>query len=485
MSTADTRRTAVRAPSGSLNFGELLERSATIATSLGNRDIGPGDLVAVKMPRDLDLLPTLLGVLRSGAAYLPIDIADPPRRTEAVVADAGAALVIVEDSVPDAAAVTPAELLAAPAAAPAPVVTADDLAYVIYTSGSTGAPKGVEVPHRCAAALFAAMDDHVAAQPGDVWLSLTSPAFDISVFEFFWTLGKGMTVELADTSGGALFSTALASDDHDITHVQATPTLLGGLLLDPATRRGLSRVRHVTSTGEALPSELGRELRALLPDAFINAYGPTETTIWSTVEHIGESVPDPMVIGRELAGQTVHLLDDMGQPVPPGSTGELVIAGCGVTNGYRGRPDLTTDRFFPDPSGPDGSVMYRTGDLGYHLDDGRLVCVGRADRQVKVRGHRIELDEVEAVLGELPGVEAAGVVARSAPTTTLAAFVVIADADAAPDAIRAQLAERLPAPAVPARIEIVAELPRSTSGKLDRRQLEDRLGDERSRDGAV
>ena len=470
---------AVRAGSASVTYGQLLNRSRSVARQLAGRGLGPGDLVAVHLERDINLLPALLGVLQSGAAYLPLDVTDPVARVRTIVDDAAPSLVISSD--PNLGHFTPPSVglsqIGGTSSEPASP-SADDLAYVIYTSGSTGAPKGVEVQHRSVTALFAAMDAHVNANDGDVWLSVTSPAFDISVFEYFWTLGKGMTVELADISGPRLFSTALARADHDITHMQATPTLLSGLMLDRATRFGLGQLRHLTCTGEALPVELARELRTTISGTLLNAYGPTETTIWSSVEQVGRVVPDPMSIGTPLEGQTIEILDDDLRPVTPGEAGELCIGGAGVAKGYRSRPELSAERFRSVQQGDVGAVqrLYRTGDLGYSLPDGRLVCTGRKDRQVKLRGHRIELDEVEHVLAGLDGVVAAAVVVVGVGTLArMVAFAVVDDTIADGASVRAAASEQLPAPGVPAEVKLMDELPTTVGGKLDRRRLHDQF----------
>ncbi len=460
---------AVRVGDRTLSYGELLERSEQTARALAARELGPGSLVAVCLPPGVDLIVALLGVLRSGAAYLPLDPSDPPARRTTAASELGAAALIGHEDL-GLPALTPATFAAETGAEPVRLTDPDALAYVITTSGTTGRPKGVMVPHRCAVALFDAMGDHVEAGPGDVWLSMTSPAFDISVFELFWTLGRGVLVDLADTSPAALFSTPLAREDHDITHFQATPTLLSGLLMDAATRRGIACLRHLTSTGEALPLTLARELRDLVPGRLLNAYGPTEATIWATVDRIDRPVEPPVTIGRPLRGQRVHVLDPSGAPVGDGEEGELAIGGSGVTLGYLGQPELTADRFVADPWSEDPAArLYRTGDLGHVLADGRVVCRGRTDRQIKLRGHRIELDEVEHALLALPDVDAGAVVVVGDEDSRRIVAAAVGPGHGAD--VRRRLAEVLPPPAVPSEVRLVADLPRSSSGKVDRRAL--------------
>lgn len=476
-SAASPESVAVRAGQDSLTYGELETRSGVLARSLRDRGIGTGSIVGVCMPRTPDLLVSLLGVLRAGAAYLPLDPDDPLSRRAMIIEDAGAAKVITtRESVDE----HPASLafetaLDDRADGPLPQVGSADLAYVIFTSGSTGRPKGVAVPHACVLAMFDAMGDEVSGGPGDVWLSVTSAAFDISVFEFFWTLGRGCTLELADIAGAKLFSTALAREGGDITHMQATPTLLSGLLLDPASRSGIGALRSLTCGGEALPPEQARELRSLVPNTLLNAYGPTEATVWASVEPIRAPFEEPVTIGRPLRGQEIHVLDPSGDPTADGEVGELYIGGSGVSWGYLGRPGLTASRFMADPfEDRPGARMYRTGDLGQRLLDGRIVCLGRNDRQVKIRGHRIELDEVEHTLLELDAVAAGTVILQGRPgDAQITAVVVAATGAGDAGAIRAALAAALPAASVPSAVSFVDQLPRTTTGKVDRRSLGD------------
>jgi amino acid adenylation domain-containing protein len=481
---------AVRSTSERLTFGELTRQSAAVAQSLIERGVGPGAIVGVHLPRTPALLVALTGVLRSGAAYLPLDPDLPSTRLGFLVEDALPAVVLTSKNLlaelPAGCVSLPIEdLTAASTGGSLPDIDPDWLAYVIYTSGSTGRPKGVAVPHRCVTTMFAAMNEHVVARPGDVWLSVTSAGFDISVFELFWTIGRGLTVDLADTSGPALFATSLAARDRDITHLQATPTLLAALLLDPDSRAGIGRLKHLTVTGEAFPPETAHQVREAMAGTLLNAYGPTEATVWATVDRMPPEMGSPISIGRPLDGQWIAILDAAGGVVDEGDTGELYIGGSGVSWGYLGRPDLTAERFVPDPfSKRPGGRMYQTGDLGRRLSDGRIVCLGRNDRQVKVRGHRIELDEVEHALLALADVPSGAVIAQTGGRDPrIVAVVAGAGARADASALRRALAEVLPAAALPSGWQFVEELPRTTSGKVDRRALGDDLVSERPEPG--
>jgi amino acid adenylation domain-containing protein len=348
-------------------------------------------------------------------------------------------------------------------------------AYVIYTSGSTGRPKGVVVEHRSVAAFFAAMTERVGGEPG-TWLALTSIAFDISVLELLWTLTRGSTVVLhagREREGGRA-SVAELVRAHGVTHVQCTPSHAALLAGDPDTLRALGGVKCMLLGGEALPGALAGQLREETAARLLNVYGPTETTVWSAAHEIAEAgltVP----IGRPIAGTRVYVLDARMQPVPPGVAGELLIGGAGVARGYLGRPELTAATFVPDPfSGAAGARLYRTGDLARWRADGVLEFLGRADRQVKVRGHRIEPGEVESALDAHPEVRESVVLAdEGGGDGRLVAYFVPRAADGALAAaeLRRHLAERLPEYMVPSLFVPLEHVPLTPNGKTDRDAL--------------
>ncbi|MET8156122.1 amino acid adenylation domain-containing protein [Sphaerisporangium sp. NPDC005289] len=418
----------------SLTFAGLEAAAGRIARRLRRAGVRRGDLVAVCLPRSDTLPAALLAVHKAGAAYLPLDPDHPAERLAMIVEDARPRLVLSDTAVP--------------CALPGPVLLVDDeeqdadpaggdeqtppspgeLAYVIYTSGSTGRPKGVEVEHGNLANLLLSMRDRLGSGPGDRWLALTSPAFDISALELYLPLVTGGTVVVA-APGAVRRPEALARlvAEQGVTYVQATPSVWRLLL--PG---GISGATALTG-GEALPPRLAGELRARFGRVF-NVYGPTETTIWSTLGEPGRAGQPPaagtgepgtavgsrevggsleaersreaevVTIGRPIANTQVYLLDETLRPVPTGVAGELCIGGAGVARGYRGRPGRTAERFVPDPFGPPGSRLYRTGDLARHRPDGEIEFLGRQDGQVKLLGHRIELGEIEARLLDHPQV---------------------------------------------------------------------------------
>ncbi|GAA2586109.1 hypothetical protein GCM10010399_15170 [Dactylosporangium fulvum] len=432
---------------------------------------GRGPLIGVGLSRSPAMVVALLAVWRAGAAYLPLDPAYPADRLAFVIADAGVSTVLTESSFAerfgaaslliDAADEDPVNEVA-----PITAIGPDDPAYVLYTSGSTGRPKGVVVPHGALAAFIAAMADIIGPQTGRAWLALTSLSFDISGLELYLPLSRGGRVVIADdtqTGDGAALRALIAKND--VTDVQATPSgwrmlLAAGFDHDvPAALVG----------GEALPATLAAELRGKV-GRLTNVYGPTETTIWSTFWPVPEG-PADVSIGGPIQGTRVYVVDDRMRPVPTGVPGELVIAGAGVALGYLRRPRLTADRFVPDPWGPAGARMYRTGDRVRRRADGTLEFLGRLDTQVKVRGHRIELGEVEAVLAGCPGVAAAVAAVRD---DALAAYVTARPgADVDPAAIHDTARDMLPAYAVPSTITVLDTLPLTPNGKVDRAALPD------------
>ncbi|MEV7548727.1 amino acid adenylation domain-containing protein [Amycolatopsis sp. NPDC089917] len=437
-----------------LSYNDVHERSEAIAARLVAEGVRQGDLVAVTLPRGAGLVVTLLAVLKAGAAYLPIDPDFPAERVEFMLADAAPALVIDPAWLAGGAPADPVEL---------PEVPLDAPAYVLYTSGSTGRPKGVVVTRRNLANLLASLRERFVFGPADRFLAVTTVSFDIAALELFLPLLDGATIVLAsrDDTRDPLRLSALL-DRERITAMQATPSLWQALAESaPLALRG---VRALVG-GEALPPALARTLSATTAGV-TNLYGPTETTIWSTAHGISLAGADRPLIGRPLHNTHAYVLDAALRPVPPGATGELYLAGSGVTLGYLGRPGLTASRFVADPFG--GGRMYRTGDLARWTGGGDLECLGRTDHQVKVRGFRVELGEVESVLGRAPGVGRCAVVAAGAG---LVGYYVPTGETGDP---RGELARRLPDYMVPGLLVPVAELPLTPNGKIDRLALASR-----------
>ncbi|MEZ5318102.1 MAG: amino acid adenylation domain-containing protein [Vicinamibacterales bacterium] len=492
---------AVRAGDRALSYAELDRRAGALAAILRRRGVGPGTLVGVCLQRSEAVPVALLAVLRAGGAYLPLDPDFPRSRLALMVEDARLGLALVDPSGADVLGGCPGLRLLDLAGDPlgddagagddlvnraaagtgirlgedAEAPCGEDLAYVLYTSGSTGRPKGVQIPRRALANLIQATAARPGLGPGDTLLAVTTLSFDIAALEIWLPLSVGGTVAIAtrqEASDGHALLGLLSS--HGVTAMQATPATWR-LLID-AGWTGQPPIK-VLCGGEAMPADLAAALTARSPEVW-NLYGPTETTIWSTAERIepGRSVG----IGRPLANTQVYVLDAGRQQVPPGVTGELHIGGLGVARGYVGRPELTAAAFVPDWfSGRSDARLYRTGDLGRVMPDGRLEFQGRADGQIKLRGFRIEPAEIEAALMDHPAVGQAAVAVRDrAGEPVLVAWLTGRHGEPPPaDALRAYLADRLPAYMVPAAYAPIDALPLTPNGKLDRRALPAALPD--------
>ncbi|MEV4259542.1 amino acid adenylation domain-containing protein, partial [Spirillospora sp. NPDC049652] len=414
--------------------------------------VRPEDVVAVLLERSPDLVAVLLGIVKAGAAYLPIDLAYPAERISFMLSDAAPALVVDRlflRSLSDDTGPTGIE------------VPCDQAAYVIYTSGSTGVPKGVVVSHRGLAGLAGAQVERFAVRPDSRVLQLAALGFDASVSEMCMALLSGATLLLADADRmpprGRL-EPLLA--DLAVTHVTVPPSLLATVEHLP------DGVETLVVAGEACPPDLvgrwapGRRM--------VNAYGPTESTVCATMS--GPLVPDePVPVGGPIWNTSVFVLDDALRPVPPGVTGELYLAGPNLARGYLGRAALTAERFVACPFAP-SRRMYRTGDLVRWTRDGELEFAGRADDQVKIRGFRIELGEVENVLSAHPGVDRVAVVAREdrPGAVRLAAYLT---GSVTVERLREYAAGRLPDYMVPAAFVALDEFPVTANGKLDRAAL--------------
>ncbi|MGW2090116.1 amino acid adenylation domain-containing protein, partial [Streptomyces sp. NPDC001880] len=447
-----------------LTYRELDTRANRIAHWLIERGAGPERMVAVALPRDADMIVALLAVLKTGAAYLPIDLGFPAARNESVLRDAEPVLVLDAQT-------SAGDFDAYPDTAPTGHrVSPDNAAYVIYTSGSTGTPKGVAVSRRALGNFLASMQTTFRLQPHDRLLAVTTIAFDIAALEVFLPLLNGAGVVVADRNT-LLQPSAVGEliERHGVTVAQATPSfwqMLAGH--DPDGLRGL----RILVGGEALPADLAATLHAYA-DAVTNMYGPTETTIWSTLFEVrpGSGVPP---IGKPIANTQVYVLDRTMRPVPPGVLGDLYIAGDGVARGYLHRHGLTAERFVASPFAR-GRRMYRTGDLARWTPDGHLQYAGRTDHQVKVRGFRIEPGEIETALTAHDDVAQAVVVARPdhAGGSRLAAYIVQAPGAArtGPAALRTFVGERVPEYMIPAVFVVLDAMPLTPNGKIDQMAL--------------
>ncbi|ETK30636.1 hypothetical protein MPTA5024_39290, partial [Microbispora sp. ATCC PTA-5024] len=481
--------TALECDQGAFTYAELDERANRLAHLLRGRGIGAGSRVAIVLPRSLDTYVALLAVGKAGGAFVPIDPASPPDRVAYILRDAGTDLVLtVAETTPDAAAGgrpvldvgrCGAALAAAPPTRPPPEPPGDGreddpAAYVMYTSGSSGRPKGVEVAQSSIRNFLDVVPGLYDVRPDDRVYQGMTISFDFSIEEIWPTWAVGATL-VAGPSGSQRLGAELADflDDRGVTVLYCVPTLLATI------PRDLPAVRTVLVGGEPCPAPLverwSRPGRRIL-----NTYGPTEATVTATW---AELLPGrPVTIGRPLPTYSVVLLDERRRPVPDGEVGEICVGGPGVARGYVGRPDLTAERFIDHPLAG-GGRLYRTGDLGRTTADGEIEYLGRADAEVKVRGHRVDLGEVEGVLMEEPGVAAAA--AALAPAgdgrpAELAAYVVPApehgngrDGDGAALAgrLRDRLRRALPAYMVPSFLDVVAALPAMPSGKVDRSRL--------------
>lgn len=392
-----------------LSYKELNERANRLAHLLIARGLGPEQFVALALPRSADMAVAMLAVLKTGAAYLPLDPDFPADRISYMLSDAKSACMItiekVASSLPDDG-TTPQLVLDDPVTAKVleryPV--ADPLdgdrtesvsllhpAYIIYTSGSTGRPKGVVVTLKSLSNFLMSMRETFSLDEHDRLLAVTTVAFDISALELFLPLlsGAGFVIAQKETIQDPPALTKMI-EKHNITIMQATPTLWHALVTgSPEKLKGL----RVLVGGEALPSGLMNALQEL-ECKITNLYGPTETTIWSTAAVLDDKKAGVPPIGRPIWNTQVYVLDNCLQPVPPGVVGELYIAGDGLARGYLGRADLTSERFVADPYGPPGCRMYRTGDQARWRTDGSLDYIGRADHQIKIRGFRIELGKL-------------------------------------------------------------------------------------------
>ncbi|KAF1340489.1 Dimodular nonribosomal peptide synthase [Bacillus subtilis] len=465
-----------------VNYRKLNEEANRLARLLIEKGIGPEQFVALALPRSPEMVASMLGVLKTGAAYLPLDPEFPADRISYMLEDAKPSCIITTEeiaaSLPDDLAVP--ELVLDQAVTqeiikryspenPDVSVSLDHPAYIIYTSGSTGRPKGVVVTQKSLSNFLLSMQEAFSLGEEDRLLAVTTVAFDISALELYLPLISGAQIVIAKKET-IREPQALAQmiENFDINIMQATPTLWHALVTsEPEKLRGL----RVLVGGEALPSGLLQALQDL-HCSVTNLYGPTETTIWSAAAFLEEGLQGVPPIGKPIWNTQVYVLDNGLQPVPPGVVGELYIAGTGLARGYFHRPDLTAERFVADPYGPPGTRMYRTGDQARWRADGSLDYIGRADHQIKIRGFRIELGEIDAVLANHPHIEQASVVVREdQPGDKRLAAYVVADGAIDTAELRRYMGASLPDYMVPAAFVEMDELPLTPNGKLDRKAL--------------
>ncbi|MEL5302321.1 MULTISPECIES: amino acid adenylation domain-containing protein [Serratia] len=482
--------TALVSGAESLSYAQLNARANRLAHALIARGVGPDSRVAVCAERGLNMVTALFGILKAGGAYVPLDPAYPGERLQYILQDADPVLLLA-DAAGRAALGEPATPQLALEAAlpetlsaenPAPRAQASHLAYVIYTSGSTGKPKGAMNEHRGVVNRLVWMQEAYGLTAADTVLQKTPFGFDVSVWEFFWPLMVGARLVMAKPEGHKdpdYLSRAI--EQYGVTTLHFVPSMLQSFLADGQAATRCGQVVRVMCSGEALPAALVAEFYRRLPQAELhNLYGPTEAAVDVTAWHCSREAERASVpIGRPIANTRIYLLDERGQPVPLGAVGELYIGGVQVARGYLNRPELTAERFLSDPFAP-GGRMYRTGDVARYLANGDIEYLGRNDQQVKIRGFRIECGEIEAALATHPAVREAVVDARAVGDDKRLVAWVVPAADVAEEtlagALRQHVSAALPDYMVPSAWVVVAALPLSPNGKLDRRALPEPQG---------
>ncbi|WP_222183765.1 non-ribosomal peptide synthetase [Geminicoccus harenae] len=475
---ADPRAPAVRFGELVLDRGALDRQSGRLAGRLAAMGVGPGSVVAVALPRSLELIVALTAILRAGGAYLPLDLAQPKERLRRMLATAAPSLVLTfsdqHDRLPDGWPLLDLDRAedggeGATVRPPAP----GDAAYVIFTSGSTGEPKGVVNEHAGIVNRLCWMQAHYRISPGDRILQKTPVTFDVSVWELFLPLISGAELVIAppEAHKDPAWLVRIIKEQ-GVTTLHFVPSMLAAFLEEPACR-GL-RLRQVFCSGEELPAALRDRFHARMGAELHNLYGPTEAAVDVSYWPAGpEDRSSPVPIGFPVWNTALYVLDERMRPVPPGVAGHLHLGGRQIARGYLGRPDLTAERFGPDPFRP-GERLYRTGDLARWRPDGACEFLGRSDHQVKIRGLRIELGEIEAALQACPEVGQAVVLARAGNDgePVLAAYVTPAAGTVPePATLRAELGRHLPDYMLPASFMVLASLPTNANGKLDRAAL--------------
>lgn len=473
---AAAQKIAVRTPSDSLSYSQLDTQSSHLAQRLGARGIGRGDRVGIFLDRSCGVVTALLGTLKSGAAYVPLDPIYPKQRLWAMAEDAGLAAVVSTAALLPAFdhEGTPAVLLDMDedvSGASLPAATPSDIAYIIYTSGSTGIPKGVQITHRALTNFLCAMAETPGIGPHDHLLALTTICFDIAALEIFLPLTTGASVELVPADicrDGARLCTYLEQSGASLA--QATPSTWQ--MLADTGWQGAGALR-ILCGGEPLPEALAK---ALLPrcSELWNMFGPTETTIWSSCFRITDA--SEILLGTPIWNTQFHVLDPYLNPVPAGLAGELYIAGDGLASGYLNRPALTAERFVPNPFAEEAdALMYRTGDRVCRRSDGGLLYKCRMDGQIKIMGHRVELDDIRAHLERDPNVAQACVILdqEDGEVPQILAYVVPRSQSGllAVDQLRERLRSKLPGYMIPRAVMALPRMPLLPNGKLDRNAL--------------
>jgi non-ribosomal peptide synthetase component F len=490
-----------------LTYTGLNEKANRLARYLRRLGVGPDTLVGIYLERGLEMVVGLVGILKAGGSYVPLDPTYPVERIALALEDARVKALLTGRKLLEALPSSGAQVVTMDAvwrmvdveseANLLSGATADSLAYAIYTSGSTGRPKGVLVPHRQVINFFTAMDAYLEPDPADIWLAVTSISFDISVLELLWTLTRGlhvvvygerrMTQAAGEPYGGATgqdfgygeisandedFSVAEQIARRQVSHFQCTPSMAKIVSMEASSRNTFSSLRKLLIGGEAFPVGLAENLKLLVTAEIRNMYGPTETTIWSATYPLS-GAESRIPIGRPIANTQIYILDRELKIVPVGVPGELHIGGKGVVRGYLAQSDLTSERFIPDQfSAEPGARLYLTGDRARYLADGNIEFLGRIDHQVKIRGFRVELGEIEVVLSQHPAVRETVVIVSGDEDKRLIAYLVSRDEQRATlSELRQYLKQRLPEYMIPSGYVWLEKIPLTSNGKLDRRAL--------------
>ena len=480
-------RVALRFEQQSLTYGELERRANRLAQHLGRLGVGPDGLVGLFVERSLEMVVGILGVLKAGAAYVPMDTSYPQERLAFMLSDAGVKLLLTQGSL----------LAKLPAGAAQAVrmdefdwngpegqaqsdvrVRPENLAYVIYTSGSTGRPKGVCIEHRNIVNYVLGIVERLQLEPGMNHATVSTIAADLGNTVIFPALATGgclhvISQERAESQ--AMLSDYLSREKIDVLKI--VPSHLAALQSGRNPEQVMPASRLILG-GESSRLDWIERLRALSPECEIyNHYGPTETTVGVLTYHVGTQLPSTrsgtLPLGRPLPNSRIHLLDVEGRPVPRGDKGELCIGGCGVARGYLNRHDLTAEKFVADPFSPDPRArLYRTGDLARCLPDGNIEFCGRIDHQVKLHGYRVELGEIEEALREHGGVQDAVVLLREDESGDKQVVAYVTSRQTlTPATLREHLKARLPQYMVPSAFVLMERLPLTSNGKIDRQGL--------------
>ncbi|MEU0398710.1 amino acid adenylation domain-containing protein [Streptomyces sp. NPDC006197] len=472
---------AVEFEGRSLTYREVNERANQLAHHLVSLGAGPGRLVGLAVERGFDMIIGTLGILKSGAAYVPLDPAYPTERLAYMLSHSEAQVLVTQRALRDRLPVSAAReveldgdwptIAGRPTWQPDVAPDGDDLAYVIYTSGSTGLPKGVAVTHACVANLMPWLEQTYPVEPSDKILLRTSISFDVSVWELMLSVLSGATAHVVSSDASKDPAHLVdVMDRHGITIAQFVPSLLGAVPLE----RRPHALRRIFVGGEPLPKSLADEVRSAWNVPLVNKYGPTEATIQITVaDHEVDAGGDETVpIGGPIANASLFVLDPELRPVPVGVAGELYAAGPVLAQGYLRRPGLTAERFVACPFGAPGERMYRTGDLVRRRPDGRLDFIGRTDRQVKIRGFRIELGDIESALDRLPEVRQVAVVAREdVPGERRLVAYYTSERVLTSGELRSALARSLPEYMLPEAFVPLERMPLSPNSKIDTKAL--------------